>query len=82
MHDGHSALATMVLLLCNEISGVEIFSTGPNLYVEFIANDQWPGQGFKATYYIQSVNELENFNEIQQAGEKPTVPTRVLFTGE
>lgn len=47
---------------------MEIFSTGPNLYVEFIANDHWPGQGFKATYYFQHVNELQNFNEIQQAG--------------
>lgn len=69
VHDGYSAAAVTILVLCNEVSGVEIFSTGSNLYVEFIANDHWPGQGFKASYRFQHVNELQNFNEIQQAGE-------------
>ncbi|XP_065213113.1 suppressor of lurcher protein 1-like isoform X2 [Planococcus citri] len=64
--DGYNVASPNILLLCNELTQVEIFSTGPNLYVEFIANDHWPGQGFKATYYFQHVNELQNFNEIQQ----------------
>lgn len=67
--DGYNVASPNVLLLCNELTQVEVFSTGPNLYVEFIANDHWPGQGFKATYYFQHVNELQNFNEIQQEGE-------------
>lgn len=53
------------------MSGVEVISSGPNLYVEFIANDHWPGQGFKASYSFQHVNERLNFNEIQQAGKIP-----------
>ncbi|XKL62079.1 hypothetical protein PGB90_001912 [Kerria lacca] len=68
VHDGYSFTAATILVLCNEISGVEIFSTGSNLYVEFIANDHWPGQGFKASYYFQHINEMQNFNEVQQAG--------------
>ena len=72
VYDGYGPIATMVLLLCNEVAGTEIFSTGPNLYVEFVANDQWPGQGFKASYYFQSADGLHNFNEIQQAGERAT----------
>lgn len=33
---------------------MEILSTGPDLYIEFVANSEWPGQGFKANYKFQT----------------------------
>lgn len=40
-------------LLCTIISGYEILSTGPDLLVQFTANSDNPGQGFKANYLFQ-----------------------------
>ncbi|XP_047514264.1 suppressor of lurcher protein 1-like [Pieris napi] len=51
--DGKVASAPVIAMLCNEIIGYEILSTGPDLLVEFIAKSKTPGQGFKAKYQFQ-----------------------------
>ncbi|XP_068083956.1 suppressor of lurcher protein 1 [Anabrus simplex] len=53
VYDGRSSLAPAITVLCNEGSELEVLSTGPDLYIEFIANSEWPGQGFKASFQFQ-----------------------------
>ncbi|KAG8335042.1 hypothetical protein J6590_077723 [Homalodisca vitripennis] len=53
VHDGRSAHAPVITVLCNEGAALEVLSTGPDLYVEFLSNSDWPGQGFKATFQFQ-----------------------------
>lgn len=36
---------------------MEVLSTGPDLYVEFVANSEWPGQGFKAMFQFQPLDD-------------------------
>ncbi|CAH0723621.1 unnamed protein product, partial [Brenthis ino] len=48
--DGKMPTAPVIAMLCNEIVGYEILSTGPELLVQFTANSNTPGQGFKASY--------------------------------
>ncbi|CAG9122573.1 unnamed protein product [Plutella xylostella] len=43
-------------MLCNEIVGYEILSTGPDMLVQFTANSKTPGQGFKASYQFQPID--------------------------
>ncbi|KAK6627863.1 hypothetical protein RUM44_010343 [Polyplax serrata] len=54
IYDGGSSTFPVIRYLCNELSAVEILSTGPDLYIEFVANSEWPGQGFKANYKFQT----------------------------
>ncbi|XP_021203345.1 suppressor of lurcher protein 1 [Bombyx mori] len=51
--DGRTSTAPVLAMLCNELIGFEILSTGPELLVQFTANSDTPGQGFKASYQFQ-----------------------------
>ncbi|XP_039284129.1 suppressor of lurcher protein 1 [Nilaparvata lugens] len=53
VHDGKSRQSPTIRVVCNEASILEIFSTGPDLYVEFLADSETPGQGFKASFQFQ-----------------------------
>ncbi|CAG9822941.1 unnamed protein product [Phaedon cochleariae] len=53
VYDGKSAADPAIRVLCNEGSEIEILSSGPDLFIEFVANSDWPGQGFKAKYQFQ-----------------------------
>ena len=57
MHDGSDPTAPTIAVLCNEDSEAEVLSTGPDLYVDFVANSKWPGQGFKATFQFQPFDD-------------------------
>ncbi|GBP26725.1 Suppressor of lurcher protein 1 [Eumeta japonica] len=52
--DGRTPSAPVLAMLCNELVGYEILSTGPDLLVQFTANSNEPGQGFKANFQFQS----------------------------
>jgi len=56
--DGRSSLAPAITVLCNEGSELEVLSTGPDLYIEFVANSEWPGQGFKASFQFQAIDSI------------------------
>lgn len=58
VHDGRSPLAPAITVLCNEGAALEVLSTGPDLFVEFVSNSDWPGQGFKATFQFQPLEAL------------------------
>ncbi|XP_049870975.1 suppressor of lurcher protein 1 isoform X2 [Pectinophora gossypiella] len=51
--DGRVATAPVLAMLCNEVVGYEILSTGPDLLVQFTANSNTPGQGFKVNYQFE-----------------------------
>ncbi|VVC88248.1 unnamed protein product [Leptidea sinapis] len=51
--DGKVASAPVIAILCNEVVGYEILSTGHDVLVEFIARSKVAGQGFKAKYQFQ-----------------------------
>ncbi|XP_034949863.1 suppressor of lurcher protein 1 [Chelonus insularis] len=56
VHDGIHSETPTIAVLCNEAAEVEVLSTGPNLFIEFIANSEWPGQGFKAVFEFQPLD--------------------------
>ncbi|XP_045496689.1 suppressor of lurcher protein 1-like [Colias croceus] len=70
--DGKVSSAPVIAMLCNEIVGYEILSTGSDLLVEFIAKSKTPGQGFKARYQFQP-----NENIIEDADKKTNQGTSV-----
>ncbi|XP_045488272.1 suppressor of lurcher protein 1 [Pieris rapae] len=51
--DGRDTEAPTIAMLCNELTGFEVLSTGPSLLLQFTANSATPGQGFAATYHFQ-----------------------------
>ncbi|XP_068626606.1 suppressor of lurcher protein 1-like [Battus philenor] len=53
VYDGRSTTAPVLAILCNEVVGYEILSTGAEILVQFTANSNSPGQGFKARYQFQ-----------------------------
>lgn len=60
VHDGRDSRAPTIAVLCNEGAEVEVLSTGSDLYVEFVANSERPGQGFKAIFQFQLVDDASN----------------------
>lgn len=60
IHDGTHSQAPTIAVLCNEATEIEVLSTGPNLYIEFVANFEWPGQGFKAAFQFQPIDDNVN----------------------
>ncbi|XP_057341091.1 suppressor of lurcher protein 1 isoform X1 [Microplitis mediator] len=60
IHDGTHSQAPTIAVLCNEATEIEVLSTGPNLYIEFVANSEWPGQGFKAAFQFQPIDDNVN----------------------
>ncbi|XP_066581452.1 suppressor of lurcher protein 1 [Prorops nasuta] len=71
VHDGRDEGAPTIAVLCNQREQVEVLSTGPDLYIEFVANSGWPGQGFKARFEFQSVDDAQH-SELE-----PVVPGAV-----
>nr|XP_003705340.2 PREDICTED: dorsal-ventral patterning protein tolloid-like [Megachile rotundata] len=57
VHDGTDSGAPTIAVLCNQGAEVEVLSTGSDLYVEFVANSEWPGQGFKAMFQFQPLDD-------------------------
>ncbi|XP_006563716.1 suppressor of lurcher protein 1 isoform X2 [Apis mellifera] len=57
VHDGTDSGAATIAMLCNQGAEVEVLSTGSDLYVEFVANSEWPGQGFKAMFQFQPFDD-------------------------
>lgn len=53
VHDGKDKLARVIGQFCNTNYYVELLSTGPDMYVEFISRSHFPGQGFKASYHFE-----------------------------
>ncbi|CAN7936892.1 unnamed protein product, partial [Ixodes hexagonus] len=53
VHDGKDKLARVIGQFCNTNYYVELLSTGPDMYVEFVSRSHFPGQGFKASYHFE-----------------------------
>ncbi|VEN50840.1 unnamed protein product, partial [Callosobruchus maculatus] len=53
VYDSRSTSAPSIRLLCNEGTEYEVLSTGSELLVEFVANSDRPGRGFRAKYQFQ-----------------------------
>ncbi|PZC72242.1 hypothetical protein B5X24_HaOG211669 [Helicoverpa armigera] len=51
--DGRDTNSPAIAMLCNELTGYEVLSTGPALVIQFTANSATPGQGFAATFLFQ-----------------------------
>lgn len=57
IYDGKSSTDPSIKLICNEGNELEVLSTGPDLFIDFVANSDWPGQGFKAKFEFQPIEE-------------------------
>lgn len=44
-------------MLCNQGTELEVLSTSSELFVEFVANSDWPGQGFKASFQFEPIDD-------------------------
>lgn len=53
IHDGQDALAPVIGQLCHSSAMIEIVSTGPSLFVEFVSKSADASQGFKALYSFE-----------------------------
>ncbi|CAG9787146.1 unnamed protein product [Diatraea saccharalis] len=51
--DGRDTNSQAIAMLCNELTGYEVLSTGPALLLQFTANSATAGQGFAATFHFQ-----------------------------
>ncbi|CAG5045845.1 unnamed protein product [Parnassius apollo] len=58
VYDGKSSAAPVLTIICNEVIGYEVLSTGSALLVQFTANSNTPGQGFKARYQFQMEDNI------------------------
>lgn len=57
IYDGKSSADRAISVLCNEGNELEVLSTGSELFIEFVANSDRPGQGFKGRYQFQQMEE-------------------------
>ncbi|KAJ8682676.1 hypothetical protein QAD02_018468, partial [Eretmocerus hayati] len=57
VYDGSDTSKPAIAMLCNEDSEAEVLSTGSEMLVDFVANSQWHGQGFKAKYQFQPIED-------------------------
>lgn len=57
MYDGKTSADPSIRVLCNEGTELEVLSTGSDLFIEFIGNSDWPGQGFKASFQFQPMED-------------------------
>lgn len=64
------------MVLCNELAEVEVLSTSSDLYIEFVANSNWPGQGFKARFQFEP---LEPVKEVASNGKFKLICEKQLF---
>ncbi|XP_063913005.1 suppressor of lurcher protein 1 isoform X2 [Zophobas morio] len=55
--DGKTSADPAIRVLCNEGIELEVLSTGSDLFIEFVANSDWPGQGFKASFHFQPIED-------------------------
>lgn len=55
VYDGKSSDYPVINVICNEANELEVFSTSSDIFVEFLANSEQPGQGFKANFQFQPV---------------------------
>ncbi|RWS30170.1 suppressor of lurcher protein 1-like protein [Leptotrombidium deliense] len=60
VHDGSDKSSPVIGQLCNTNAFVELVSTGPNLYIEFVSRSHFPGQGFKGKYLFESLSNANN----------------------
>ncbi|CAG2110268.1 unnamed protein product [Medioppia subpectinata] len=60
IHDGNDTSAPVIGQLCNINSYVELVSTGPVLYVQFLSRSHTPGQGFKGKFTFDTIGNSAN----------------------
>ncbi|XP_066252606.1 suppressor of lurcher protein 1 isoform X1 [Euwallacea similis] len=77
VYDGRTNSDPAIRVLCNEGNELEVLSTGSELFIEFVANSDNPGQGFKARYHFQLMEET---NLIENS--KPSKLGSFLFPTE
>ncbi|XP_047531622.1 suppressor of lurcher protein 1-like isoform X2 [Vanessa atalanta] len=67
--DGKTSTAPVIAMLCNEIVGYEILSTGPEVLIQFTANSNIQGQGFKASYqFLMEDNSSADVENSRKTG--------------
>ncbi|KAL3277754.1 hypothetical protein HHI36_013094 [Cryptolaemus montrouzieri] len=76
VYDGKTSTDPAITILCNEGTEIEIFSTGPDLFLEFVANSDQPGRGFRSSFQFQQGID----NSIDLRPPRPSGP--LLSDGE
>lgn len=57
VYDGKTSADPAIRVLCNEGTELEVLSTSSDLFIEFLANSDWPGRGFKAGFQFQPAED-------------------------
>ncbi|RWS17338.1 cubilin-like protein [Dinothrombium tinctorium] len=63
VHDGKDKSSSVIGQLCNTNTFVELVSTGPFLYIEFVSRSHFPGQGFKGKFLFEPLSNMNKVNE-------------------
>ncbi|XP_031770517.1 suppressor of lurcher protein 1-like [Galleria mellonella] len=71
--DGRLSTAPVLAMICNEIVGYEILSTGSDLLVQFTANSNTPGQGFKASYQFHMDDNSSADSDIKKSSTTESI---------
>lgn len=58
IHDGSTKMDPVIGLLCGVNSFFEFKSTYDSMFVQFISRSLFPGQGFRASYYFESISSF------------------------
>ncbi|KAL1491555.1 hypothetical protein ABEB36_012134 [Hypothenemus hampei] len=58
VYDGKTSSDPAISIICNEGNELEVSSTGSELFIEFVANSDTPGQGFKARYQFEEILDV------------------------
>ena len=60
VNDGNSSSDPLIGQLCNINNYIELVSTGPTLFIQFISRSHMPGQGFKGKFIFDTITSSAN----------------------
>lgn len=83
VYDGRTSSDPSIRMLCNVGNELEVLSTSSELFVEFVANSDWPGQGFKASFQFEPIddNSVGKYNfHCPLCCVKPFTPLHTILT--
>ncbi|XP_074658183.1 suppressor of lurcher protein 1-like isoform X2 [Tubulanus polymorphus] len=78
VRDGENSFAPLIAEYCNLLNHVDLTSSGPYMYVEFIADGQNQQQGFVATFNFINKNQIGSADR----NRFPTAPGPVTSMNE
>lgn len=78
IHDGGNQSGPVIGQLCNTNTFVELVSTGPDLYIQFVSKSHAPGQGFKGKFFFESTYSFPGSSGQTNSLEIPSTGKNII----